>query len=491
MIWFILLISLILRLVALNQSLWLDEAINVNSAAGLDFKSLILNYSLGDFHPPLYHVILRSWILLFGNSEIAARLPSVIFGVGTVFATYLVAKRLFDKKTALIAATLLATAPLHIYYSQEARMYMLAAFLATLSVYFFISILKKDNFIRRKTLFIRRKTSFIAWLGFIISTTLMLYTDYLPYLLVITFIIYLIVNKKRIAKESLKAFIPALILIFILLVPWFLILPKQFSTGLSAAAASPAWAQVVGTPHPKDLLLTFVKFTIGRISHDNNLIYTLLFAPVAAFISFLFLLSLFRISATRSFLWYWLVIPILLGFIIAYFVPIFAYFRFIFLLPAFYLIISSAISTVNWPPLVRFLLVLTLTINLVASTIYFINPKFHREHWREATQYIHNKSTDATLVLFESDYSVGPFDYYNQGKVRAEGALDSFTANESKVAEKVKRLTSDINTVFLFQYLSGITDPQGLVFKELTKQGFTNTKTRDFSGVGFVYEFIR
>src|SRR3989344_2891983 len=136
MIWLVLIISLILRLISINQSLWLDEAINVNNVASLDLKSLIGSYALSDFHPPLYHIILKGWALIFGVSEITARLPSVLFGIGTVFTTYLIGLKLFEKKTALIAATLISTAPLAIYYSQEARMYSLAAFLASLTVYF-------------------------------------------------------------------------------------------------------------------------------------------------------------------------------------------------------------------------------------------------------------------------------------------------------------------------------------------------------------------
>src|SRR4030042_3137818 len=146
MIFIILVVALILRLIALNQSLWLDEAISVNVAKTLSYKSLILEYSLADFHPPLFYLILRSWIILFGSYEWVVRLPSVIFGIATVYVTYLIGKKLFEDKTALIAATLTATAPLLIYYSQEARMYMLAAFLTSLSVYFFISAIKDNNF---------------------------------------------------------------------------------------------------------------------------------------------------------------------------------------------------------------------------------------------------------------------------------------------------------------------------------------------------------
>ena len=91
MIIIIIIVALILRVINLDQSLWLDEAINVNNATNLDYKTLVLNYSLGDFHPPLFHVVLKTWILLFGNSEIAVRSPSIIFAIFSILLVYLIA----------------------------------------------------------------------------------------------------------------------------------------------------------------------------------------------------------------------------------------------------------------------------------------------------------------------------------------------------------------------------------------------------------------
>lgn len=471
----ILTVSLVLRLIAINQSLWLDEAINISNAANLDFKTLILKYTLGDFHPPLYHLVLKSWILIFGNSEISTRLPSVIFGVVTVYIVYLIGKKLFEEKTALIAATLLATSPLHIYYSQEARMYSLAAMLVSLSMYCFISLLKKDKL--------------ILWIGFILSTALMLYTDYLPYLMIPILIIYLFLNRKNIPKHTLKTFVPATIAIAILTSPWFIVFQKQVNVGLSAAAAAPAWAQVVGTPDAKSFAITFVKFIIGRISIENNLTYALIFAPIALFAVLLFIFSFFRISRTRSIIWYWFLAPPILGFLLGYVVPVYAYFRFLFVLPAFYLIWASAIRTINWAPFTRTTLGVALAINLISAIIYFANPKFQRENWRDAVSYIEQNATSKTVVLFESNYTTGPFDYYNKTNLAGVGALNDFNADPPLVRQKVENLTKDKDRIFLFQYLSQITDPQGIVFEKLTNLGYNNTSTKDFNGVGFVYEF--
>ncbi len=477
MIFLIAALALFLRLINLNQSFWLDEAINVNNVANLSFKNLIFDYSLSDFHPPLYHVILRANTLLIGTSEIAARLPSVVFGVLTVYITYLIARKLYEEKTALIAAILLATAPLHIYYSQEARMYSLAAFLASLSVYFFISILKKEKV--------------LAWCGFITSTALMLYSDYLVYLLIPTYICYLAIFRKNIKKSTLLGFLPAFVLISLILVPWLLIFPKQLAVGLSAANLSPAWANVVGSSELKFFAITFVKFTIGRISSDNNLVYSIVFLPAGIFVFLMFLISFFRMSIFRSFALFWFFTPLILGFVISFFVPIFAYIRYIFVLPAFYLIWASAINTINVNKYVKMFLLSGLLINVLTLSIYYLNPKFQRENWRGAVSYVRNQAKENSIVLFESNHTVAPFDYYNMGYVKASGALDSFSAKRENVSSNLENLTQYKDQVFLFQYLSGITDPNGILFEEIINKGFTNTSTKDFAGVGFVYEFNR
>ena len=477
MIVLILTAGLILRLFKIGQSLWLDEAINVTFVKNLNLHSLVFEYSIGDFHPPLYHILMRGWILLFGTSEVAVRLPSVILGLFTVYITYLIGKKLFEKKTALIAATLIATSPLHIYYSQEARMYMLAAFFTSLSVYFFVSIAKRETL--------------IYWIGFVVSTALMLYSDYLPYLILPLYVSYLLIFKKNIQKSAFRTFLPAFILIFVLVLPWFLIFPKQLSAGLSAASTSPAWAAVVGGSAFKDLLITFVKFVIGRISHDNNLIYAFLFAPAGTIFAFLLFLSPFRMNSRRFFLWLWLLVPTLGAFVISFFIPVFAYFRLIFVLPAFYLLISASINSVNWPKFNRFFLTLVLAVNLVSLGIYFSDIKFQRENWKGAVTYIHSVSGNDSIVLFEASDPFPPFAYYNKGRVKAYGALESFTPGQGEVVVKLDNLTQNAKRVFLFQYLSQITDPEGFVFSELTKKGFANVSTKDFDGVGFVYEFAR
>lgn len=477
MILVIIIASLLIRLVSLNQSLWLDEGISVLFAKSLSYKSLMFNFSLSDFHPPLFYVLLKFWISIFGSSEISVRLPSLLFGLASIVIIFLIAKKLFDLKTALIAATLLGTSPLHIYYSQEARMYMPALFLASASVLFFLLIIEKDKF--------------LYWLGFIISTVLLLYTDYMPYLLIPAYLLYLIKFKNKILTSVIKSFIPAFIIILTLCLPLLFILPKQLQGGLKVASLSPIWAKIAGNFTLKDFFLTFAKFTIGRISIDNNVVYLIVLLPVASFITLLLAISLLRISTKRSFLWFWFVLPIIFAFGISFFVPIFSYFRLLFVLPAFYILLASGITNLNWTKPIRILLSVMLIINIISTILYLSRPKFHREDWRSAASYVKESASSNTIVLFESPSSIAPFDYYNSGSVQAEGVLDSFNPNREIVLEKTKLYTQNKNKVFLFQYLLPITDPQGLAFQSLIDLGFQNTKTKDFNGVGFIYEFVK
>jgi len=139
----IIVIGFILRIINLNQSLWLDEAVQAITAQ--NSFSYIFQEITGDFHPPFFHFLMHFWVRIFGLSEVSLRLPSVLFGVGTIYFLYKIAVYIHLKNVAILAAIFLATAPFHIYYSQEARMYSLAAFLTTGSFYFFLRILEDDR----------------------------------------------------------------------------------------------------------------------------------------------------------------------------------------------------------------------------------------------------------------------------------------------------------------------------------------------------------
>ncbi len=75
--------------------------------------------SFGDYKPGLYFYMVMPFIAALGINEFAVRLPSALFGIGTVLLVYFLAKELFNQKgAALASALLLAITPWHIHFSR-------------------------------------------------------------------------------------------------------------------------------------------------------------------------------------------------------------------------------------------------------------------------------------------------------------------------------------------------------------------------------------
>lgn len=91
-----------------------------------------------DTSPPLYYLSEHFWFKLFGSSEMAIRSLSFLFHLGTALTLALIAKHLWDKKTAIWALILGFLNPFLFTYSFEGRMYALLAFTTTLSFYGFL-----------------------------------------------------------------------------------------------------------------------------------------------------------------------------------------------------------------------------------------------------------------------------------------------------------------------------------------------------------------
>lgn len=119
----ILAVATIIRLPAINQWLWYDEAYTA-MLAGMSVPEM-LEATSHDVHPPTWYLIEMPFVHLLGMNEAALRLPSVILGVLAVWLTWRLARSFVLENQALLAAGLTAISPFAIYYSNEARMYAL------------------------------------------------------------------------------------------------------------------------------------------------------------------------------------------------------------------------------------------------------------------------------------------------------------------------------------------------------------------------------
>lgn len=127
----ILLAAAFLRFYHLDaSSLWSDEG-NTWAMLGRSYGQ-IAQAAAADIHPPGYYWLLKLWSSVFGTSAWAMRSFSAAAGVLLVFVVerigqLLAAERAAKRWLPLLAALIAAVNPLLVYYSQEARMYMLLA----------------------------------------------------------------------------------------------------------------------------------------------------------------------------------------------------------------------------------------------------------------------------------------------------------------------------------------------------------------------------
>jgi mannosyltransferase len=126
------LLAFVLRFQGYDRlSLWQDEGWTV-SYARLPWPEVLGLRGQYDAHPPLYFAAAKLAATVIPEA-VAGRLVSVAAGTLTVVVLYAVAARLAGHLAAACAGLLLAVAPLHVWYSQEARMYALSALLVALS----------------------------------------------------------------------------------------------------------------------------------------------------------------------------------------------------------------------------------------------------------------------------------------------------------------------------------------------------------------------
>lgn len=97
-----------------------------------------------------------TWVMLPGRAAM------VLFGVGTVYLTYRLADALFGRRTALIAAALLAVNPVHVTWSQIIRSDMMACFFMLLALLAALRIARGDRW--------RDYVLAALWLGAAVAT---------------------------------------------------------------------------------------------------------------------------------------------------------------------------------------------------------------------------------------------------------------------------------------------------------------------------------
>lgn len=133
-----------IRMVSLpNEAVWYDEI------ATLDFLDApTLPEFLRQTHavtpvPPGYSITQFYWSRAFGDSILALRALSLVYGVVGIGAIYAVGRTLFSHRAGLIAAAWMTFVFWHVYHSQEIRFYSMATMLSLVMIWSFVRLVTR------------------------------------------------------------------------------------------------------------------------------------------------------------------------------------------------------------------------------------------------------------------------------------------------------------------------------------------------------------
>jgi uncharacterized membrane protein len=300
-----------IRFIALGQqSFWHDEIHSVITArgeVGNTFKDAVFNA-----HGPLYLVLLRGWMHIFGHTEAQIRAFSALLGSIGLLLFYRMTLRLAGRTVGIVALILLACSPYFLWYSQEARNYVLLFDLGLLAVSAFL------NEIERRT-----RRSFLVALLTIAATCLASLAGF--FLLVVDGIYVLSVGRRL--RYPVRRFLLLAVLAAIILSPWIIrgaAATAPLHLGVPEAGSDVPAAKGESPPGFLSLPFTLYDFSLGltlgpsvddlklhRIAAVMPYLWHLL--PAAALFALTALHGLRKAGASvRSLLLPWLTLPILL-----------------------------------------------------------------------------------------------------------------------------------------------------------------------------------
>ncbi|WP_324759314.1 glycosyltransferase [Haloarcula sp. GH36] len=249
-------------------SLWTDELYSVAIRGDLPVTQLLVHPT--DPHPPLYYLLLHGWMELFGEGRTAVRSLSVLGGVLTVVAVYLLGTELFEDRTGLLAAVMVAVSPFFIHHSRVARMYAVFTFLTAFSWYWYTRL---------------RDGTTTSAVGYVLTTALLAYTHVYGLFVVLAQHVYTTLSETDggIARQRwirVSAALGALVL------PWIgLLVVRVVGILFGTGGANIEWIPEPSASLPTRTALSFVGFPdYYPITAGNVWLYLLASALLFVFV---------------------------------------------------------------------------------------------------------------------------------------------------------------------------------------------------------------
>ena len=210
-------------------------------------------------HPPLYYMMVRFWVQLFGNSVAVTRSLSALISLLVFPCIYWLCLELFQSPlVGAIAMALIAVSPFHVLYAQEAREYSL----------YTVTILLSSAALLRALRLSRPST----WAIYTLTLILSFYTFPLSIFVAIGHGIYLMAIERCQLSQPVRAYLLAMFVGLLSFAPWLAVAIATWSnrgaTWTSVPIPLATWLKMWGMHINRAFILT-----IGDFGFDNLLTY--------------------------------------------------------------------------------------------------------------------------------------------------------------------------------------------------------------------------
>jgi hypothetical protein len=169
---------------------------------------------LSDTSPPLYYLLLYSWTMLFGTSDLILRLFSIACSLACLPLLVAIARRTGGKGAVFASCVLFAFSPLAIYYSTEGRMYSLFWLCVLATTWASLVLQQRGGSVGMYALWIVASAA-----GFLTH-----YFFVFPWLAIVA---YLLIRPEKVARTRLVA---CLLLLAVLILPWYARVPESLAS---------------------------------------------------------------------------------------------------------------------------------------------------------------------------------------------------------------------------------------------------------------------
>lgn len=390
-------VALAVRLYRLGaESIWLDEATSL-FLARMDVRSLVA-WTSADIHPPLYYLLLHYW-RAFGESEVALRGLSVLAGLAAVPLLYELGRSLFDRRAGAAAGLFLALAPLHVWYSQQARMYTFLMLWVLLASYALVRALTgRDRG---------------WWVGYALAMALGYYTHYYSSLALLFHGVVVIgwaATQRR--WSAAPAWLAAVAGSGVLFLPW---LPTMWA---AVSSGGGGWVAQGGTPGVRAIWETFVAFTVGSVHHLLNVwLRRLIYAVVLALLAVGAWSALSACGERRDrermalgFSALYVAVPLGVAWLVSQVKPMYAERFLLAFVPGFCLLVGRGVAAMprQWARWAAAGIVAA----LLGYSLWTMTAVPQNDDWRSAAAFIREGSRSSDVAVYYPGWNQKPAEYY-------------------------------------------------------------------------------